>query len=258
MLTSNKPFNFLRDHINANAFSTRSWNVTNGLIRNANMSIAGIFHNPAQITNSSIAWEFAKFSSSGTAGVINQIGTRQQMVWFLPFALDWAPSSNYLQHAWINWVTRGLYVGFRRLYFSTQVDDMFLETPLYTPAGQTFRCRPDDLNLHVAWQTALNAKMPKGSEYFVEIGHNGNGAIEAATDTSEGGRICNPSNAIEYPDQIDGPPDYTKPPGTGKDIWPTTPTKYVWSLQCNEVDDLLNWFADESQRDAFAHISHTL
>jgi hypothetical protein len=189
MLTSNKPFNFLRDHINANAFSTRSWNVTNGLIRNANMSIAGIFHNPAQITNSSIAWEFAKFSSSGTAGVINQIGTRQQMVWFLPFALDWAPSSNYLQHAWINWVTRGLYVGFRRLYFSTQVDDMFLETPLYTPAGQTFRCRPDDLNLHVAWQTALNAKMPKGSEYFVEIGHNGNGAIEAATDTSEGGRI---------------------------------------------------------------------
>ncbi|KAL5381573.1 hypothetical protein DPSP01_007025 [Paraphaeosphaeria sporulosa] len=230
---------------------------TAGLKSGANVTIAGIFHNPAQITNSSIAWEFAKFSNSGTAGVINQIGTRQQMAWFLPFALDWAPSSNYLQHAWINWVTRGLYVGFRRLYFNTQVDDMFLETPLYTPSGQTYRCKPDDLTAHVDWQTTLNAKMPKGSEYFVEIGHNGNGAIEAATDTSEGQRTCSPNTAIEYPDQTDGPPDYTKPPGTGKDIWPTTPTKYSWSLECNEIDDLLNWFADESNRDAFAHISHT-
>lgn len=222
------------------------------------MSIASIFHNPAQITNSSIAWEFAKFNGSGTAGVINRIGSRQQMVWFVPFALDWAPSSNYLQHAWINWVTRGLYVGFRRLYFSTQVDDMFLETPLYRPSGQSYRCKPADLDMHVTWQASLNAKMPKGSEYFVEIGHNGNGAIEAATDTSQGERSCSPSTAIEYPDQTDGPPDYTKPPGTGKDIWPLTPTQYSWSLDCNKIDPLLNWFAVAANRDAFAHISHTL
>ncbi|KAF2638315.1 hypothetical protein P280DRAFT_81219 [Massarina eburnea CBS 473.64] len=230
---------------------------TAGLKSGQNVSIANIFHNPAQITNTSIAWEFAKFSNVGTAGVINQIGARQQMVWFLPFALDWAPSSNYLQHAWINWVTRGLYVGFRRLYLSTQVDDMFLETPLYRPDGQTYRCKPEDLDLHVAWQTTLNAKMPKGSEYYMEIGHNGNGDIESATDTNEGAEACNPSSGIEYPDQIDGPPDYTKPPGTGFDIWPTTPTSYGWSLECAEIDELENWFADETNRDSFAHISHT-
>lgn len=222
------------------------------------MTIVNIFHNPATITNSSIAWEIAKFQGSGTAAVINQIGSRQQMVWFLPFALDWAPSSNYLQHAWINWVTRGLYVGFRRTYFSTQVDDMFLETPLYRPQGQSFRLKPDDLDVHVTWQATLNAKMPKGSEYFIEVGHNGNGDIEASTDTTEGATICNPDTGIEYPDQIDGPPDYTKPPGTGKDIWPTTPTEYTWSLECAEIDELQNWFADETNRDAFAHISHTL
>lgn len=231
--------------------------MTYAVCRNAKVSIANIFHNPAQITNSSIAWEFAKFSDSGTAGVINQIGTRQQMVWFIPFALDWAPSSNYLQHAWISWLTRGLYVGFRRLHFSTQVDDMFLETPLYTPSGQTYRCKPDDLTVHVSWQAALNAKMPKGSEYFVEIGHNGNGAIEKATDTNQGSQVCKPASGIEYPDQTDGPPDYTKPPGTGVDIWPKTPTEYSWSLECNEIDELQNWFAEESNRDAFAHISHT-
>jgi hypothetical protein len=232
--------------------------MTDQIDRNANVSIANIFHNPATITNSSIAWEFAKFTGSGTAAVINQIGARQQMVWFLPFALDWAASSNFLQHAWIHWITRGLFVGYRRLILSTQVDDMFLETPMYRPAGQTYRCKPDDLSMHVDWQADINARMPAGSEYFIEIGHNGNGAIEAATDTSDGARSCNPSSGIEYPDQIDGPPDYTKPPGTGVDIWPATPLKYGWTLECNEFDDLENWFEDESNRDAFAHISHTL
>jgi hypothetical protein len=231
--------------------------MTNEPGRNANVSIANIFHSPAKITDPTIAWEVAKFSGSGTAAVINLIGARQQMVWFMPFALDWASSSNFLQHAWIHWVTRGLYVGFRRMYFSTQIDDMFLETPLYRPAGQTYRCKPDDLSMHVDWQTTLNAKMPKGSEYFLEIGHNGNGDIETATDMTEGETACSPASGIEYPDQTDGPPDYTKPPGTGKDIWPTTPTTYVWSQDCAELDELENWFADESNRDAFAHISHT-
>lgn len=222
------------------------------------MSIANIWHTPAKITNTSIAWEVAKFSNSGSAAVINQIGNRQQMVWFMPFALDWSASSNFLQHVWIHWLTRGLYLGFRRTYFSTQVDDMFLETPLYKPAGQSYRAKPDDLSLHVEWQATLNSKLPKGSEYFIEIGHNGNGDIESATDTSQGARTCNPSTGIEYPDQIDGSPEYMKPPGTGTNIWPATPTAYSWSLECAELDELQNWFAEEDNLNAFAHLSHTL
>jgi hypothetical protein len=223
------------------------------------VSIANIYHTPAIIVNASMAWEVAKFSTVGTAAVINQIGARQQMVWFMPFALDWAPSSNILQHTWIAWVTRGLFVGFRRIYLSTQVDDMFLETPMYRPAGQNYRAKPDDLSMHVTWQAKLNAKMPAGSEFFIEIGHNGNGDIEAATDTTEGQSACSPTEAIEYPDQPDGwYLEYQKPPGTGTNIWPATPSSYAWSLDCAEIDELQNWFADEDQRDAFAHISHTL
>jgi hypothetical protein len=205
-----------------------------------------------------MAWEIASFTNSGTAAVVNRIGDRQQMVWFMPFALDWAPSSNILQHAWITWVTRGLYVGFRRIYLNTQVDDMFLETPMYRPVGQNYRAKPDDLEQHVSYQAALNARMPKGSDYFIEIGHNGNGDIETATDTQRGETTCSPNTAIEYPDQPDGSPEYTHPPGTGANIWPSTPAKYAWSLECAQLDDLENWFADTDNRDAFAHISHTL
>jgi hypothetical protein len=230
---------------------------TAGLKTNANVSIANIWHTPCKITNSSIAWEVARFGNVGSAAVINQIGSRQQMAWFMPFALDWSGTSNYLQHVWIHWLTRGLYLGFRRIYFSTQVDDMFLETPLYTPKGQSYRCNSDDLYIHVDWQTTLNAKLPKGSEYFIEIGHNGNGDIEAATDTTSGARSCNPTTGIEYPDQIDGNPEYMKPAGSGTDIWPATPTSYTWSLECAEGDDLENWFAEEDNLNAFAHLSHT-
>lgn len=220
--------------------------------------MANIYHTPATITNSSIAWEVAKFSTSGTAVVVNQIGARQQMVWFLPFALDWAPTSNILQHAWITWITRGLFVGFRRIYLGTQVDDMFLETEMYRPTGKNYRATPDDLSVHVTWQAELNAKLPSGSEFFIEIGHNGNGDIEASAYTDEGETICNPDTAIEYAEQPEGSPEFKKPPGTGTNIWPATPSQYSWSLECAQIDDLQNWFAVESQRDAFAHISHTL
>lgn len=135
---------------------------------------------------------------------------------------------------------------------------MFLETPLYRPQGKNYRAKPDDLSLHVSWQITLNNEMSKGSEYFIEIGHNGNGDIEAATDTTDGESICSPNVGIEYADQSSGSPEYTKPPGTGANIWPNTPAKYTWSLECAEIDELENWFAVSEQRDAFAHISHTL
>ncbi|KAH7394491.1 hypothetical protein BKA66DRAFT_601103 [Pyrenochaeta sp. MPI-SDFR-AT-0127] len=230
---------------------------TANLKTNVGISIANIFHTPATITDPSIAWEVAKFSTVGTAAVINRIGTRQQMVWFLPFALDWAAASNMLQHAWITWVTRGLYVGFRRIYLSTQVDDMFLETGMYRPQGQLYRTKPADLSTHVTWQAALNARMPQGSDFFIEIGHNGNGDIDTATDTTEGLTACVPNTGIEYTSTRSGNPEYTKPVGTGTDLWPATPTTYGWSLECVEIDELQNWFALASNRDAFAHVSHT-
>ena len=30
------------------------------------------------------------------------------MVWFLGWATEWSQTSNYLQHAYIHWMTRGL------------------------------------------------------------------------------------------------------------------------------------------------------
>ncbi|KAI8933555.1 hypothetical protein NX059_009289 [Plenodomus lindquistii] len=245
--TNDEPLTFT----NTTAFPTANLKTDVGI------STAGFWHTPATITNGSLAVEVAKFGTAGTAAVINQIGDRQQMAWFLPFALDWSASSNIAQHAWITWVTRGLYVGFRRIYLSAQVDDMFLETELYRPQGQKYRATPADMTAHVRWQSTLNAKLPAGSEFYLEIGHNGNGDIEAGVYTTAGQTSCNPPDAIYYPEQPEVNKEYKKVPGVGDNIWPATPANYSWSLACASIDPLMQWFYVASQRDAFAHISHT-
>ncbi|KAF2758816.1 hypothetical protein EJ05DRAFT_421851, partial [Pseudovirgaria hyperparasitica] len=242
---------------NMSAFATAN------LKAGAQMSTAGLYHYPASITNTSLATEVAQFATSSgpaTAAVINNFGSnRQQMVWFLPFATEWSATSNFLQHAWIHWATRGLYSGFRRIYFSTQVDDMFLATELYEPAGTEFRIRTSDLNGIRDWIPTINAKMPGGSSYIPEIGHNGNGDIEAAVtlDYNNSPAKCSPQEAIEYDEQVDTPLEFKKNLGSGTDIWPATPTAYAWSLNCAKLDALEQWWTVVANRDAFAHVSHT-
>jgi hypothetical protein len=147
--------------------------------------------------------------------------------------------------------------GFRRVLFNTQIDDMFLVTDLYEPQGSTFRIRPADLEQHILWQKDINRRLPQGSNYMLEVGHNGNGDIEAAVALNTQG-VCNPIEAIEYPDQVDTVLEYVKLPGTGIDVWPPAPQVYRWSTTCAMLDPLMTWWRNPIKRDAFMHVSHTL
>lgn len=233
-----------------------------GFKSNATVSTAGLWHYPASITNTTIATEIAQFAPGGTfttastAAVINNIGGRQQMVFFIGWATDWSPTSAFLQHAWITYITRGLYSGYRRVNLNTQIDDMFLESDIYYPANKTFRIRTGDLAQHVTWTAAINKKMNTGSSYFMEVGHNGNGNIEYASNTATGATACQ-EGPIEYPAQTDTALEFQKPLGTGFNVWPATPTAYDWTTTCLNLDPLKVWWATPANRDTFAHVSHT-
>lgn len=240
---------------NSTAFATAN------IKTNANASTSGLWHYPATITNSSIATQIATFDPAGsfttttTAAVINNIGGRQQMVWFMGWATDWSQTSNYLQHAYIHWMTRGLFVGKRKVYLSTQVDDMHLATDIYYPAGKSFRIRTTDLDTVAAWQSNLNTRLPTGSSYFVEIGHNGNGDIDNATDQTAGQTLCVPANAVDYTSPPDTALEFQKPLGSGTDLWPASFVNYTWSLDCAKLDKVASWFM--ANPNIFAHVSHT-
>jgi hypothetical protein len=229
---------------------------------NAFMSTRNMYHYPAIITDIATTWEVAKYSSSDdgaftedtTAAVINDFAGRQQMVWFGSWATEWSPTSNFLQHSYIHWMTRGLFLGARKTYLSTQIDDVHLTTAMYTPSDKKFRLTPEDLVSHVAWTADINSRMPTGSDYFIELGHNGNGDIIQAVTGDTG---CDPNDAIwyDYPPSTDL--EFQKPLESGVDLWPTTPSSYSWSLACAKYDSLANWFTSPENRDAFAHVSHT-
>ncbi|RDL38733.1 Uncharacterized protein BP5553_03073 [Venustampulla echinocandica] len=233
-----------------------------GLKTGVGVSTTGLWHYPATITDNTIATEFAQFapatgfSDKTTAAVINTIEGRQQMVFFTGFATDWSAASNFLSHAWITWATRGLYAGYRRINLNTQVDDMFLITELYSPEGAEFGITPDDLAQHITWMKTINAKLPAGSSYMIEIGHNGNGNIEDAANTTAGERQCG-NGPIEYPEQIDTPLEFSKVLGTGTNLWPAWADDYPYTVGCNNLGALEKWFAKAANRDAFAHVSHT-
>lgn len=76
----------------------------------------GLWHYNSIITNSTLAKAVAvfapdsagQFTSETVGAVINNFGKREQFVWFTSWGNAWSQTSNFLQHAHINWLTRGL------------------------------------------------------------------------------------------------------------------------------------------------------
>lgn len=232
-------------------------------LRNAGLSTKGLWHYPATITDSSTTKQVAKFGPGGSqsgdsvAAVINNFQGREQFVWFISWAPDWSQTSNFLQHAHIHWMTRGLFLGKRKIHLGAQIDDVQLSTGLYWPQDTEFKIRTGDLEGHVTWQKNINGRLPSGSSFWLEFAHNGNGDIIAAVEKPTAEDVCIPDSAVDY----DSPPDtaleFVKPPGTGENLWPDSLVEYGWSDTCAKLDDFASWFLDTTNLNAFGHLSHT-
>jgi hypothetical protein len=66
--------------------------------------------------------------STVAAALITHPGYQQLSI-FVPFVF-FSLTSMLLGHLWFQWSTRSIYPGFRRIMFSTHVDDVFLPTPV--------------------------------------------------------------------------------------------------------------------------------
>jgi hypothetical protein len=132
---------------------------------------------------------------------------------------------------------------------------MFLESDIYSPAGTTYQVTTADLAQHITWAATVNSRLPAGSSWFIEVGHNGNGNIEDAANVATGTQ-CG-IGPIEYADQIDTALEFQKPLGTGTNLWPASPATYPYTTACTNLDALKVWWATPANRDAFAHVSHT-
>ena len=91
-----------------------------------------------------------------------------------------------LGYGLVNWVTRGLFVGERRIYASPQVDDLFLDNDRWLPSipcgtpvdgtGNNIRMTGDDLVKVVNWQR-LRRSVPTTKDIRLTMAYNGLGTV---------------------------------------------------------------------------------
>ncbi len=81
----------------------------------------------------------------------------------------------------IRWVTRGVFLGQRRHYFSAHVDDIFIPDEVWdvnTNANSLdteFKLRATDVNNLVTWQKTFRITYPIFSSYITDFAFNGDG-----------------------------------------------------------------------------------
>jgi hypothetical protein len=95
-------------------------------LRYRGLSTLNLWHFPAVITDNTTVTPFLRFEANSIfaeesiAGVTKRYSDgREQMGFFLSGA-TWSQATMYLAHVWFHWGYRGMYSGFRRVYFSTQ------------------------------------------------------------------------------------------------------------------------------------------
>ncbi|KAJ3029676.1 hypothetical protein HDV00_009464 [Rhizophlyctis rosea] len=231
-----------------------------GLVNNSVLPTTGLYHVPASITNTTTTTPFLMFSPSSDGGfaqstvggvVVKYDSGREVMAFYIDFGW-WSPTSTFLSHIYIPWMTRQLYQGFRRIYFQLQVDDMFLATTVpATGSVKEYDYRVDSASINNvwAWQKTLQTNvLPAGSSFKLVVGFNGNGVLE---------QIDSPY-MVEI-DNDQGAYDYIQPLGAGTQVWPKDTAPYKGFTATESAKDPL-WvtlFGSQSAMANFWWCSHT-
>ncbi|KAJ3126138.1 hypothetical protein HK098_007849 [Nowakowskiella sp. JEL0407] len=192
-----------------------------GLKFSAILSTEGLYHYPSQILNTTAAKPILIFKGGSqpqfpadTVGavVIRHIDNREEMVFFISFS-DWSLTSLILGHMWIDWGTRGLYMGNRQIYLGTQIDDFFLETEgptLPNQSSKIYSTSPSDMDNLAQWRRDLHNRLPKGSNFKIELAYNAIGMLMKG----------NPAATLNIDSENYVLNDFVKPLGGGDNRWP--------------------------------------
>lgn len=81
----------------------------------------------------------------------------------------------------INWVSKGVFLGERKIYLNAQPDDVMIADDIWDPArlsdqtGLEYRMTGSDYNRLITWQNALRASNPNAAQIRLEMPFNGAG-----------------------------------------------------------------------------------
>jgi hypothetical protein len=152
------------------------------LVRDAAIPIQEVFGYRARVSDASTTQPLL-VSSRGD--VLAAVHTRADGTEVLAVTMDSGPTalhSQLLEFGIVAWLSRGLFIGARRLYLAPQIDDVFLASALWTESGgqPTYRMTGDDVGHLLEWSSQLPSRLPAGSTVRNQLAFNGAGSLPAA------------------------------------------------------------------------------
>lgn len=237
-----------------------------GLVDNVEMPLTLAYHYPAKIIPSANKIQpfayFKKINESDAqkplAGVIVTYPDEREELHFFFAQSKYSTTSVALTPVWINWLTRGIYIGKRRMHLNIQIDDVFLSTGLWDPYGDNplenprvdgvesyvYRLTADDLKYFSDWQKTELRDLTKNPDYRIELAFNGRGIWEsggyAKDSLMKGAQTLIPE--YHWVTHTYTHPDFNWQPYSIVD----------WELKANKqiavdlIGDQTKWFSDKS------------
>jgi len=131
------------------------------------------------------------------AAILNMGKEREIFTFFLEFSPD-SLTSTILNHLWITWASRNLIGGHRKVFFSPQIENVFLSTRIIDESlekkgfnitnfedalTKKFRASPNDFKSLIEYVKNLhkNGHLNKGSQLQIELAFNGKGVLDSNT-----------------------------------------------------------------------------
>jgi len=224
-----------------------------GIKFDAKLNVNEVYHTRVRITNNKITQPLLYAPSNGeedaVVATITKYDNGREILSFFFRLGSWSTTGVLLSHLWVTWGTRSLYNGFRRVYFTPQIDDVFLSSELVDEkngllynTNKYYRTTPNDYDKLAKFQKEIIKEMPKGSFFRSELAFNGNGILI-------GGNSAN-SIVIGTESKCESEScdiEYVIKPGTGESRWPRANYQFSQSqYNTMEKDKLFQYFKNNS------------
>lgn len=149
-----------------------------------NAKLEGSWQYPSRLLSRSSAKPFLYIEAGGKdyVGAFTQrVDTGFERMVFLFSQTEYVPASVALAQLWVPWLTKGVYLGKRRMYMGLQIDDFMLNTFRWNAAlnknpysqQRIYRSTAEDIAYNIKWQQQMSSQFIGGLK--LEMTYNGAG-----------------------------------------------------------------------------------
>ncbi len=152
--------------------------VGTGIKSNVTLPVSNVLQYPAKVINPQVAKPIFNFAipSNSVAGIIASFSDKREQMHFFFAQSIYSKTSMVLAPLWVQWLTRGVYVGKKRIYLNVQIDDVFLSTELWNLNKKEFyRITKDDLSEFIDHEKSFLRPETDNSNFRIELAFNGQG-----------------------------------------------------------------------------------